>query len=80
MMQPESAAHVNCLTDGNPRCPSCEKRTGRLFSVALKGSVKTLTYRCVDCNQQWLVIDFSPGATDPSFRAQRSTSEDDERV
>ena len=77
MTQPKSAVHVSRMTDGNALCPSCEKRAGRLFSVALKGSVKTLTYRCVDCNQQWPVIDFSPAASDPSFRAQGSNSEDE---
>ena len=66
MQQPDLAAHADRLENrAAALCPVCKKRTGRLFSVALKGSERTLTYQCVDCKRPWPVVDYSPGPNDP---------------
>ena len=65
MTQPDVATPTDRVTKGTPLCPFCQKPTGRLFSVALKGSQRTLTYRCVDCKRPWPVVDYSPGPNDP---------------
>ena len=80
MTQPDSATHMDQSKHGASVCPSCEKQSGRLFSVTLKGPVKTLTYQCGDCKQQWPMIDYCPDPSDLSCRAQSSNSEDDKAV
>ena len=64
-MQTELAALKDRATDGTLPCPFCEKGSGRLCSVALKGTKKTLTYECVDCKQPRPVIDYCPFPNDP---------------
>ena len=65
MTQPELVSDMERPTAEAPLCPSCSKGTGRLFSVTLKGTVRTLTYQCEDCRQPWPVIDHWPGPNDP---------------
>jgi hypothetical protein len=64
MTHHDSAAHMDQLKHEASLCPSCEKRTGRLFGIMLKGPEKTLTYQCADCKQQWPVIELLPPNND----------------
>jgi hypothetical protein len=70
MTQPDLAVHTDQLKDGTAFCPFCEKGSGRLFSVALKGPTRTLTYQCADCKQLWPVSDHYPGLHDPPSNPQ----------
>jgi uncharacterized protein (DUF983 family) len=58
-------------------CPFCSEGSGRLFNVALKGSVRTLTYQCGDCKQQWTINDYCPGPNDPPFPTQSGDGADE---
>ena len=66
MMQPDLAANSERGRDGTAPCPSCNTPTGRLFSVSLKGSERTLRYQCAGCGQEWPVTDYCPGPNDPA--------------
>ena len=41
----------------HPLCPNCLKVDGRLYSVAFSGRMKTLKYRCAECEHCWEVVE-----------------------
>jgi uncharacterized protein (DUF983 family) len=77
MNGPDLASGMAHSKGAAPHCPSCSRGSGRLFSVALKGSVRTMTYQCESCKQQWPVSDYCPGPNDPPSQAHIGDSENE---